>query len=90
MSKHHAPSRQRGESANAPAWQPIETAPKDGTRIIMLTEHGYHRVVIGRFFAWDAGVSGWETDSYRVLTGDDEPTHWMPLPPAPGQTEGGA
>lgn len=60
-------------------WQPIETAPKDGTRFIAfsqdLTFCGDLPPFVS-FCAWhpDAGFC---TDELR------EPTHWVPLPDAP-------
>lgn len=61
----------------ASQWQPIETAPKDGTPVL----------------AWDEGavcivtwVSGDPVDPdgwYDVRRLDPAPTHWQPLPPAP-------
>ena len=72
-------------------WQPIETAPKEGTRIL-LTANG--RVTIG-FWATDAVIfEGGEgphwvefecEDFYysRHLIDADTPTHWMPLPEPP-------
>lgn len=58
-------------------WQPIETAPKDGTRLLL---YGFP----------DGAFTGeWEFDSWRMEPGfeavdrDRWPTHWMPLPEAP-------
>jgi hypothetical protein len=59
-------------------WQPIETAPKDGTRVLLLLSN---REIF----------SGWGTERegfYRYhADGSDigwlNPTHWMPIPSAP-------
>lgn len=74
-------------------WQPIETAPKDGTQILVW-EAGDVSVV-----AWERikNCNGWQCfgDGRRAVEymsdfGTDYleagwPTHWMPLPPAPGE-----
>ena len=74
-------------------WQPIETAPKDGTRIILYrpgTHFEWVRVVIGRYYT-DSYASKpkpfWGHDRTN-LTGvrearANQPTHWMPLPEPP-------
>jgi len=65
-------------------WQPIETAPRDGTPVLIwLDDEGFCVKGIWRrppgcdeFMWWipemDAG-------------GFHEPSHWMPLPAPPGQ-----
>lgn len=61
-------------------WRPIESAPKDGTRIkclVLGTETILH---------WDHS----EPDEYEAAWVDDDltdwsPTHWMPLPQPPLQ-----
>lgn len=64
--------------AAAQGWQPIETAPKDGTHfdawIEPATGAGYRATsVVGAAL----GPKGWiEKDGARA-------THWMPLPAAP-------
>ena len=62
-------------------WQPIETAPKDGSA----------------FLAWEDGDRGpfkcwWHTDWPRAEAywmdnqdSEPEPTHWQPLPARPEQ-----
>lgn len=65
-------------------WQPIETAPRDGTEIIglglMIGDYGYtpdHTTWTG--ISWC--VNGWQTTKPqgRHFCGF-VPTHWMPLP----------
>jgi len=55
-------------------WQPIETAPKDGSFILLATPKG--RIADG-FWSPVYGVWSWP---YVMV----EPTHWMPLPERPG------
>ena len=59
--------------------QPIETAPKDGTRIrIFLGEDESHIAY------WDSGnmFRGWSLNERDVIF-EDYVTHWMPLPSPP-------
>ena len=75
-------------------WQPIETAPKDGTAILV-----WNGPNIGFYtHKGDMGVAIWRE---QALPGKDrmrwcaqdccdgvttyEPTHWMPLPDPPKQ-----
>lgn len=63
-------------------WQPIESAPKDGTRVLVVSMPCV--TVMGAFFGSPRqgryGHSAWVTDeSVRPFPA----THWMPLPPAP-------
>ena len=80
-------------------WQPIETAPKDGTAVLLC----WARSADGAPIDWrqdpeTAGVfvqvaSWWAGDGewivYCSMVRDPslhfEPTHWMPLPPPPEQ-----
>lgn len=69
-------------------WRPIETAPRDGTLILCLypDRHGQGRLSL-RYWAvgdWPSSgrTEGW-SDQHRQLRKTD-PTHWIPLPPAPG------
>ena len=55
-------------------WQPIETAPTDGTHLLLLTPKG--RIADG-FWSLKYNVWSWIYDLV-------EPTHWMPLPDLPG------
>jgi len=73
-------------------WKPIDSAPKDGTRVLFGRKAW---VTIGRWQTVDydhyAGMSirAWVADtagreSPRMVT-DFQPTHWQPLPPPPDQ-----
>ena len=83
-------------------WKPIETAPKDGTDVLLASAG---RVTVGQWHD-----ESWPTAAeYHATTGEylgqyetgecvpaswmswdggfaeaDPPTHWMPLPPPPG------
>lgn len=60
----------------ASGWQPIATAPKDGTKVLLFLPVQGHRVeptiLVGR-------VTGGPTDA----------THWLPLPPPPKEGHNG-
>lgn len=78
-------------------WQPIETAPKDGTEILLADDS---RVTFGKWLApsekpriiyrdgfapepeWDEFEPHW-TSWDGGFTQEHPPTHWMPLPPPP-------
>lgn len=59
-------------------WQPIETAPKDGTRVLLSTPTG--KIADGAFYQ-RYGVWSWP---YVMAN----PTHWMPLPAPPAALSG--
>jgi len=77
-------------------WQPIETAPKDGTHILLSNgesvSHGHWLYVAaysreirdmeGFYVDQDEsdGYDGWIDFVGGMLP---DPTHWMPLPPPP-------
>jgi hypothetical protein len=72
-------TRQAPQAAAAEEWQSIKTAPKDGTAVLAAFPDSDlpHSVRYGE--------SGWEVAwDGHVLSGYDQPTHWMPLPDAPG------
>ena len=68
------------------SWQPVETAPKDGSDIILLIED----VAIQAY--WDKSKyarPGWQPITLSshgcgcCSSSNEDPTHWMPLPEAP-------
>lgn len=60
-------------------WQPIETAPRDGTRIILswggVSCVGYYLDNSRSKAPWQ----GWEVPSMELWP-SGQPTHWMPFP----------
>lgn len=67
-------------------WQPLETAPRDGTYILLAGPSGYMgtplRVEVCRYDAEYRPLQPWVTfSSDSFLDGGEAPTCWMPLPP---------
>ena len=68
-------------------WQPIETAPKDGTNIFLCENHS-DVPFVGRWMTF-AGRGEWSSDKQHVNTNGDAIvvdwfeqsaiTHWMPI-----------
>lgn len=73
-------------------WQPIETAPKDGTPVLIVDDVGHIGLgVFGQYnelfesygrgsAAWTGGLGGGVRLGYRD---PEEAVGWMPLPPPP-------
>ena len=61
-------------SCKRPLWQPVETAPKDDTDVLVLCEDG------GILIGCHCGTKWWiEQTRFE----ERKPTHWMPLPEPP-------
>ena len=65
-------------------WQPIETAPMDGT-VVDIFAHGARQTNVrylanektpGWYFVYDGALAGFKEGA----------SHWMPLPPPPEDT----
>ncbi len=73
-------------------WQPIETAPKDGTQVLLILK-GRERAFLGYFvdsedFQYGKSVrrrQNWAIEGWMSGFNDPhpDPTHWMALPEAP-------
>ena len=68
-------------------WQSIETAPKDAEVLVHSPRFGVRR---GRWNTDEYAKKPrpyWTSDAERIWgvreVRDDQPTHWMPLPPPP-------
>lgn len=72
-------------AAGLGAWQPIKTAPKDGTTAVDLWFPKSGRRTEWRWFKkgrfWGSNTVGRFNKIERCF--DEDPTHWMPLPEAP-------
>lgn len=63
-------------------WQPIETAPKDGTEVWAYASEQV-RMKWSEGFDWGLWIYSDEL-LQDVCPEPEQPTHWMPLPPPPG------
>lgn len=69
----------------ATRWQPIATAPKDGTNVLLVNRKG--NIAAGLWMNSLSGTGWWLRGGDRPDTFFNDhhgPTHWMPLPAAPG------
>lgn len=70
-------------------WQPIETAPKDGTKVDIWAKcwRAYYDDFVGQRFPdcwWSRGDSMVNRPAYWVNVGDGwHATHWRPIPDPP-------
>ncbi len=64
-------------------WQPIDTAPKDGTWVLLTGGHAAEPTgpcVVGFWDRDDWAYAHWDGSWYSIY---EAPTHWMPLPEPP-------
>lgn len=85
-------------SSSTPSpWKDIESAPKNGTEILVWRRDASVFIVRWEWAGdvvpkdrsgdpiedYDEEFHGWWSDAYGWQQGIDTPTHWMPLPPPP-------
>ena len=82
------------ETSAYPQWKPIETAPKDGTPILLWggeDSDAYYFLRHEQYLASAPCRAAWVLDCWLITLAEagfvavtyDNPTHWMPLPPPP-------
>lgn len=77
-----------GDEGIREGWQDIETAPKDGTEVLLwgVCWRDHQAYAPDRNVGWWAADGlGWQT---RAKDEDIDPTHWQPLPTPPSRGEG--
>ena len=63
-------------------WQPIETAPKDGTWILIFRSTPHTNMELGcALVYWDDHFTCWHDGEYH--SDHYDPSHWVPLPEPP-------
>lgn len=91
--------QERDTLARRVEWQPIETAPKDGSAIL-LWDAEREVAIVGMWLSfagtnspdsYEPAYSGWDSISgvptWLDASPDAQPTHWMPLPAPPVRDE---
>lgn len=71
-------------------WQPIETAPKDGTEVLLFDPNCEPKILIASYAVRERLRNGKVIARYEqwewpmiLYSGRPNPTHWMPLPQEP-------
>jgi hypothetical protein len=63
-------------AAGLPQWLPIESAPKDGTRVLVYRDFpGLEKVI--EIDKWWPAIGRWQKWPWNHP--DEQPTHWLPL-----------
>jgi len=67
-------------------WQPIETAPRDGTNILVFKKFERHRW-LDHGWSYYIEIVYWFDGDWIIMARapptNNNPTHWMPLPELP-------
>jgi hypothetical protein len=69
-------------------WQPIETAPKDGTDVLLYKRFSKYQKWVGKDeYDFYIQIGCYSSGDWRIHAYDppwnNDPTHWMPLPEPP-------
>ena len=71
------------------AWQPIETAPKDGTPLVMFARYIHATASIVVIASWIESYGTWVNQSFSGNPIQEVvPSHWMPRPEFPTSDKG--
>lgn len=83
-----SPERVEKQAGNVqvPGWLPIESAPKDGTGVLVYCPKSLTVPVTGGYWEDHPECKCWIAGGYMQKV--FPPTHWIPLPAAPSTKEG--
>ncbi len=74
-------------------WQPIETAPKDGTPVLLFAPDDVPQIVVGYAYKHSSRADVFwiymDEALANISPGGADPTHWMPLPTPPEDQSNG-
>lgn len=68
-----------------PEWQPIETAPEDGTEVLLWATMPRIEAYIALTGYFDEMDGAWSVPVASIYGPFVYPSHWMPLPTPPGE-----
>ena len=80
------------ERLRAEEWQPIETAPRDGTRVLAWWPDAYDNGSAVQVETWwgpfhGSALCGWQSAFEEAAAPPHGPTHWRPRPAPPAEEE---
>lgn len=84
MKRERDEARARVAELEAGGWQPIETAPKDGSNVLLALERGWN---VARWNAGEPDEAGLWGLAWGGVAEDCQVLGWMPLPPPPAGGE---
>lgn len=94
--QHLRDALKAGAEALARSWQPIETAPKDGTEVLLLVKRRAGipgKMLVGHYMRGGHCIEdhpaidpGWYFWNGRMFDAAAEPLSWMPLPSIASET----
>ena len=61
-------------------WRPMDTAPRDGTEVLLLTSHEGVKI---RYWYGDDEGEWWQSDDAGYICHEENAVAWMPIPPIP-------
>ena len=69
----------------ASEWQPLQTAPRDGSKLDVWTENGFRYIDVFWYEgpAYPEGAFVYYDSNLRDFIDVDDATHWMPRPAPP-------
>jgi|ERR1700723_33065 len=83
ISAASASTRPASQRASRAAWQPIETAPRDGKIVLLFGRDADGDNWKMKTGSWNRFENQWYWDGRTIKGYDIQPSHWQPLPEPP-------